>query len=109
MFNCMLAGTVLAYWIDRMCLIAWKLFGFTVYGSTRRNVDETLYSKFLRVFEQIDRTKNVNTCVNQRLSNRTAHIHLGCMVTDIVRFFGFEYITDLRATNIDLVEPGCRI
>src|SRR3972149_114196 len=69
MFNRMLAGAVWADRVDRMRFITWKLFWFAVCGSASRNVEEALYLEFPCVFDEVDRTEDINICVKQRLGH----------------------------------------
>jgi len=92
-----------------MFLITRQIFGLSVDGSSRRDVDEMLHIIQLGALDQIERADDVHIAIVYRVGDRPPYIHLRGMMINDIRPLLLEDLGELRAPDIHLIEHSIRI
>ena len=82
MLDSMFAGSVRADRVDRMALITRQVFWLAINSPAGGYINDMLNAILSGIFQQVDRAAHVHLGIEERVSNRAAHIHLRGMMVD---------------------------
>ena len=104
-----LADAVGAHRVRRMGLGRGKLFLLPVHRAARRDEEDAADVRLTRGLEEVDRAEDVDACVEQRVGDRAADVHLRGVMAQRGRTLVADELDGLRLDHVELVKARLRV